>query len=81
MTEQGTALVRWHGPPGRDTAPVSEVAAPLHAILAVKDRPDGDPERERVIAWKLDLLDRIEATDTTTRPEQSAPAQTMSLGC
>lgn len=60
---------------------MSEVAALLHAIVAVKDRPGGDPDRERVIAWKLDLFDRIEAADTTKRPEQSAPAQTMSLGC
>ena len=81
MTERGTALVRRYGPPGRDTAPVSEVAALLHAIVAVKDRPDGDPDRERVIAWKLDLIARIEAADTITRPDQVSPAQARSLGC
>lgn len=81
MTEQGTALVRWHGPAGRDTAPVSEVAALLHAIVAVMDRPVGDPERERVREWKRDLLARIEAADPVGRPEQSAPAEARSLGC
>lgn len=82
MTETGTAPPRWTGPSGGSPQrpPLTEIAAVLRAIREVIDLPSEDAERQRVIARKRDLVDRIELYEGRVPAAQTPATEPPALG-
>ena len=76
-------LIDSGSPYGSSAQPPSsgEVAAVVRAIRAVMDLPPEDAERRRVMAWKHDVIARIETGTTLTDSGQSAVPELLPPAC